>query len=119
MIAHALPFALSLTFLPFVVLAMIYGSVWSLVLFLYAFAMIPIADGLAGLSKANLDAGTEDRHLFFHRLLTWAWVPVQLFVIFAPIAHAGQTTAFGPGSALANMAAVGITGGSASPMRMS
>jgi alkane 1-monooxygenase len=111
-LAHALPFALSLTFLPFVVLATMYGSVWTIASIVYTFALVPAIDHLAGVTKANLDPATDESHLIFHRLLTWAWVPIQLAVIFAPIANAGHTTSSGSAEQIGTAIAVGIlTGG--------
>jgi alkane 1-monooxygenase len=112
MLLHALPFALSLTFLPFIALALAYGGVWTVAALIYAFAIIPVVDHLMGLTKEQLDPKTEERALFFHRALTWLWVPVQLMAIFAPIASAGLGGSLSQGEYILLAVATGIlTGG--------
>lgn len=112
MLAHALPFALSLTFLPFIILGMMYGSIWTLASILYTFAIIPVVDQAIGITKANLDPLTDERDLIFHRVLTWIWVPLQLGVIFAVIANLGQATHLTLAEQIGTMVAIGIlTGG--------
>jgi len=91
MLAHALPFAISLTFVPIAIMSMMHGGWWILAGIAYAFLVIPLVDQLTGVTKAGLDPRTEEGALFFHRLITWIWVPVQIGLIFATLAVAGSS----------------------------
>ncbi len=87
-IVKALPFALSLTFVPIAVMAMTFGGVWTMAGAVYGLMLIPIADYFVGLNTSNADAESGGS-LFWHRAITWAWVPIQLGIIFGLIAVAG------------------------------
>lgn len=75
---HAIPFAISLTFPPVVVLGAYLGGGWVSVAVLYALLGIPLADAAVRQTSAALDPETGEEALFWHRLLTWVWLPVQL-----------------------------------------
>jgi alkane 1-monooxygenase len=92
MFAHALPFAISLTFLPMAALGLAHGGWWAAAGLLYAFLIIPLVDQLMGLTKANLDPATEESRLVFHRFITWMWVPIQIALIFTVIAVLGASS---------------------------
>ncbi len=84
----ALPFALSLTFLPIAVMAVTAGGFWTVAGTVYGLMLIPIADYFVGMNTSNADV--ESRGSFFlYRAITWAWVPIQLAIIFSLIAVAG------------------------------
>ena len=84
---QALPFALSLTFVPISAMAVTYGGVWTVAGAIYGLMLIPIADYFVGLNTAS--AGTGGGSLFWYRAITWAWVPIQLAIIFSLIVVAG------------------------------
>lgn len=90
MLLHALPFAISFTFVPIAIMSMVHGGWWILGGIAYAFLVIPLVDQLVGITKAGLDPVTGERALFFYRLITWVWVPIQLGVIFSTVAMAGN-----------------------------
>ena len=50
---RALPFALSLTFVPIAVVALTYGGAWTSAGAIYGLMLIPIADYFVGLNTAN------------------------------------------------------------------
>lgn len=91
MLAHAAPFAISLTFVPIAVLGLVHGGWWIAGGIAYAFLVIPLVDYLVGVTKAAIDPLTDERALFFHRLITWLWVPVQLGLLAAALAVVGQS----------------------------
>jgi len=86
---HALPFAISLTFPPVVALGSYLGGAWISAAALYALLGIPLADAAVRQTSAALDPATEEGALFWHRLLTWVWVPVQLVMLFGVIGYVG------------------------------
>ncbi len=82
MFMNAMPFAISFLFLPLAALGAICGGGWMLLAPAYAFVAIPALDSVMTLNEARLDSDTEEGALFWHRLLTWLWVPIQLAMIF-------------------------------------
>jgi alkane 1-monooxygenase len=111
MLVHALPFAISLTFIPLAVLGLLHGGWWTAACIVYAFAILPIVDHLMGVTKLSLDPNTDERALIFHRAITWAWVPVQIALIFATIAVAGSGSLNGWEIAAMAVAVGIVTGG--------
>lgn len=87
-IAHlrdALPFWLSLLLFPLVVLGAAYGG-WAVLLPpLYAWALITLLDLITGLNQQNADTGTPDASLFWYRLITLIWFPLQALTIYGMI----------------------------------
>lgn len=112
MLLYALPFAISLIFPLLIALGLIYGGLWIEGTAIFALLAIPIVDHLVGLKTGGLDPRTEERALFFHKLLTWIWLPVQIGIIFAIIAAAGYATHLSQGELVRLALAAGlITGG--------
>ncbi len=109
---QALPFALSLTFVPIAVMAMVYGGAWTMAGGIYGLMLIPIADYFVGLNTSNASTQSSDDSLFWYRIITWAWVPIQLGIIFSLIAVAGLTSHLTKTEFLAAAVSTGLmTGG--------
>ena len=81
----ALPFWLSLS----LVLVAVFGAVrggWAVVLLpLGSWGLGSVLDALAGLNKSNADPATPEADLFWHRLITLIWAPVQAGILFGLI----------------------------------
>lgn len=87
----ALPFWLSLSLVPVIGLGAWFGG-WTIALgFLYTWFAFTILDGLLGTYEANEDPATPDDKLFWHRLITIVWVPVQFCLIFGMLIWVIQT----------------------------
>jgi len=82
---NALPFWLSLTFIPVIILAMYLGSWWMLVVPLYTWGMFAFLDLVFGLNRNNADPETPEDQLYWHRMITMIWLPVQLAIVFVCI----------------------------------
>ncbi len=84
-LTSALPFALSLSLLPTVWLAATQGG-WFLLLppmgtwWLYA-----ILDTTLGRNTQNPDTETPEADLFWYRLITWIWLPIQVVLIYSTL----------------------------------
>ena len=90
---NALPFWLSLTTIPFVVLGAVEGGWTVFLLPLYVWGVFDILDLLLGLNTDNADTDTAEKDLFWYRLITILWLPVQLCLQFGLIwyvTHAGH-----------------------------
>ncbi|MDF0602469.1 alkane 1-monooxygenase [Psychromarinibacter sp. C21-152] len=87
----ALPFWLSLSLVPLIALAATQGG-WALILpplgtwWLYSFL-----DAVLGLNEENADTETGEDQLFWYRLITLIWFPVQAGVIYGTIWYATHT----------------------------
>ncbi len=81
----ALPFWLSLGLLPLAVIGAVAGS-WTVVLMpLYAWALVSLLDVLTGINESNPDTETPEADLFWYRLITLIWFPIQFSVIYGMI----------------------------------
>lgn len=85
MFLNAAPFAISLVFVPLAAIGAWFGGAWMLAAPIYAFIMIPMLDVVMKLNEAHLPSDTDADALFWHRCLTWLWVPLQLGMIFGLI----------------------------------
>ncbi|HEU0221878.1 MAG TPA: alkane 1-monooxygenase [Paracoccaceae bacterium] len=112
MLAHALPFAISLLFLPAFLAGAVFGGWWIALLPAYGYAAIALLDQLQGVSDENLDPGTPEERLLWHRAVTWAWAPIQLAILYGGLAAIFQSDRLSAGEGIALMAVAGIaTGG--------
>ena len=91
-IQNALPFWLSLILVPIAILGATQGG-WYLVLIpastWYLFAII---DHFAGLNMENQDPQTPDDQLYWYKLITIIWAPVQFVLIFGMLIYTAQTS---------------------------
>ena len=107
----ALPFWLSLALVPLPVIGAIYGG-WTLALTpLLAWHIFTIVDAVAGLNEENPDTETPTKDLFWYRLITMIWPPVQFVMIFGLLAYVTSTTHLRVGEKIAVMIDVGILSG--------
>ncbi|MCV2881984.1 alkane 1-monooxygenase [Actibacterium sp. XHP0104] len=82
---HALPFWLSLGLIPMAVIAAIWGSWTVLLLPFYAWWLTTFIDLASGLDRENLPTETARADLFWYRLITLIWFPVQAASIYGMI----------------------------------
>jgi len=81
-VSRALPFWLSLSFVPLGWLGAWGGGWWLLVLPVVAWYLLPVIDALAGHLTDNPDLDTPHEALYWHRLITLIWPPVQVLTVF-------------------------------------
>ncbi|WP_333828869.1 alkane 1-monooxygenase [Pararhodobacter sp.] len=84
-IAAALPFWLSLVFVPLIAAGAAWGGWWLALPPLYGIGMITLLDYITGLNVENPDTETPVTELFWYRLITLIWLPVQLALIFGTL----------------------------------
>ena len=88
---EALPFWMSLALVPILIVAARQGG-WALALPLaFTFLLISLADRLAGPNPRNADPETPESRLFWHRLITLIWYPIQIAVIYGLIWYVTRT----------------------------
>ncbi len=82
---RAWPYWLTLTFVPLVILAVTQGG-WTILLIpAYGWVLMPLLDTLLGKNLTNPDPNTPDSELFWFRLLTWIWFPIEFCLVFGAI----------------------------------
>jgi alkane 1-monooxygenase len=85
LLRNALPFWLSLAIVPLVLLAARFGG-WALLLPpLGAWGLFSLLDLLMGQNHDNADPETGEGDLFWYRLITLIWFPIQFATIFGLI----------------------------------
>lgn len=82
---NALPFWVSLLYLPLWGIAVCFGGWWILLIPIYSTGVSSIADKFFGLSRDNMDTESAESLLFWHRMITWIWVPMQVIVVFGAL----------------------------------
>lgn len=81
----AYAFSISFFMPVLIALAAIFGGAWMLGAPLYAWFVTSIFDRVMGPNNDNPDPHTSDAQLFWHRSVTWAWVPMQTAMILGAI----------------------------------
>ncbi len=87
-LSGAIPFWISLGLVPLAILGAVQGGWWLILLPLAAWWLTSALDAIAGLNLENPDPETPESELFWYRLLTLIWFPVQVCLIFGMIAYA-------------------------------
>ncbi len=107
----AAPFWVSLLLLPLVFLSARYGG-WAILLPpLAAWYLYTALDVVLGRNTENPDLETPDKALFWYKLLTWIWVPIQLVMIFGTIWYVTGADHLNGWEKLGVMLGVGILSG--------
>lgn len=106
----AWPYWITLTFLPLVWMAVTQGGWWIASIPLWGWVAMPLFDLILGRDLRNPDPDTPDTELFWFRLLTWIWFPIEFVVVFASIRYL-STSGMGALEQLAVMFGIGVTTG--------
>lgn len=91
-LSAALPFWASLGFVPLVVMAALWGGWWLVMMPVYGWVAFTVMDFITGLYNDNPDTETPLADLFWYRLITLVWFPVQFVVIFGVLWWVAATT---------------------------
>lgn len=109
---NALPFWLSLGLIPLAVIGATAGG-WTVALMpLYAWFLVTILDRLSGPGTDNPDTDVAEGDLFWYRLITLIWLPIQLCAIFGMIWWVTRTDHLSTLEILALFFGVGVISGS-------
>ena len=80
--ARALPFWISLLLIPVAALSAWAGGWWVLLLPLFGWGMVTVLDIAGGQDDSNPDPQIAEADLFWYRLITLIWFPIQFVVVF-------------------------------------
>jgi alkane 1-monooxygenase len=110
--ASALPFWLSLGMLPLLAVGAVWGG-WTLALLpIYGWVILTLMDAALGLDTANPDPDTPEAELFWYRLITLIWFPLQAGALFASLWWATHTGHLALWETLLLFFGVGVMSGS-------
>ena len=108
---NALPFWLSLALVPVAFCAAAFGG-WTIALLpLSSWGLFTLLDALTGLNEENPDTDTPEEGLFWYRLVTLVWVPVQFVLLFGLILYVPQADHLGTGEKVALFFGMGVISG--------
>lgn len=90
-LSAALPFWLSLGLVPVAIIAAVYGGWMLLLLPASTWYLFSLLDLFTGLNEENVDPQTPEDQLYWYRLITLIWAPVQVATIFGILIYVVQT----------------------------
>lgn len=90
-LSRALPFWLSLALVPLAWIGAFYGG-WTVILLpISTWYLFSIIDGIAGVYEENADLETSEDELFWYKLVTIIWFPVQFVTVFGILWYVTHT----------------------------
>lgn len=107
----ALPFWLSLALLPLAAVGAVYGGWLTALLPIGAWWLFILLDSLVGHDTSNRDPATPDTALFWHRLITLIWFPIQFATLCALIWYVPRAPHLGTAEALMLFFGMGVISG--------
>ncbi len=108
---NALPFWLSLLLVPVIAISATFGGWWTLIAPLAAWGSFSLLDALLGLNADSAETGTPDDDLFWYRLITLIWAPVQFAVLFGTIYVVTHGSHLGTAEKFAVFFGIGVLSG--------
>lgn len=109
--SRALPFWLSMGLIPLAWLTALVGG-WSVLLLpVVTWYLFSLLDAVVGLDLSNADLEATDEDLFWYRMITLAWVPLQFLTVFGLIWYVGQAAHLGTWERIGVFFGVGVITG--------
>ena len=109
--ARALPYWMSLALFPLIAFVAGQGGWWLLAMPLMTWWLFSLLDLAMGLDLENADPATPEADLFWYRLVTLVWFPLQLVTIFALIHYVTQSETLSTAEAFGLFFGVGVISG--------
>ena len=109
--ARALPYWMSLALFPLIAFVAGQGGWWLLAMPLMTWWLFSLLDLAMGLDLENADPATPEADLFWYRLVTLVWFPLQLLTIFALIHFVTQNETLSTAEAFGLFFGVGVISG--------
>ncbi len=108
----ALPYTISLLFIPLSAIGAIWGGGLLWLVPLFGFVSVALLDFIAGVDQTNQNTQTDEAALWWHRAITVIWLPLQIALIFGCIFAITRFDHLEGGEPVGLMLGVGlITGG--------
>ena len=110
-LSNALPFWLSLALVPLAWVGAIHGG-WTVILLpLSTWYLFSIIDAFAGLNEDNADLSTPEADLFWYRLITLIWAPIQFSTVFGVLWYVSVTGHLGGWEKVGLFIGIGVISG--------
>ncbi len=107
----ALPFFLSFILIPLVWTGALLGGWWVVITPLVTWYLFSAIDLLVGLNTENADLETTEDQLYWYKLLTQIWVPLQFLTMMGLIAYTVRAEHLGGWEVFGVMFGVGVMSG--------
>lgn len=108
---QALPFWISLLLVPAAVIGAVQGG-WTVALLpLCSWGLFSLLDAITGLNEDNPDTATPEDGLFWYRLVTLIWVPMQGALLFGLLWYVPQADHLGMGEKIGLFFGMGVASG--------
>lgn len=88
---NILPFWMSLMVIPLALISGTQGGWTVFLLPLFTYVLFDIVDLAVGLNTDSIDPDTPEQHLFWYRLITLIWFPIQFILVFGMIWYVTRT----------------------------
>lgn len=111
-LSSALPFWLSLVLIPLAAIGAVEGGWTVLLLPIYAWIGVTLLDVAFGQNHDNADPATPDEGLFWYRLITLIWFPVQFIVLYTLIWYVTRADHLGTAEKIGLFFGMGVISGS-------
>lgn len=109
---HAAPFWMSLLSIPVLWIGALWGGWWVALMPLWAWYCVGALDALTGLNTENPDPLTPEDHLFWYRLITLIWAPVQIVTQLSILWYVtSRATHLGTAETIVLIFGLGVMGG--------
>ena len=87
-LSRALPFWLSLGLIPLAWISALYGGWALLILPIVTWNLFSLLDAVVGLDQSNADLEATEADMFWYRLITLVWMPLQALTVFGLLWYA-------------------------------
>ncbi|SFQ50639.1 alkane 1-monooxygenase [Roseivivax halotolerans] len=110
-LSAALPFWMSLALIPVLWLGVMLGGWWIALTPLMTWYLFSALDAALGVNIDNADPETEENQLFWYRLVTLIWLPVQLATLVALLAYVPDASHLGTAEKIWIFFGMGVVSG--------
>ena len=110
-LTNALPFWASLAMVPLSLIGAYFGGLAVLLTPIGTWGLFSILDAIIGQTRDNADPQTPDADLFWYRLITLIWFPVQATLLFGLIWYTAHATHLGGFEKLGIFFGMGVVSG--------
>lgn len=111
-LSSALPFWLSLALIPLAAIGAVMGGWTVLLLPIYGWIGVTLLDTAFGQNHGNPDPATPEADLFWYRLITLIWFPIQFVVLYTMIWYATRADHLGLAEKIGLFFGMGVISGS-------
>ncbi|MBD3665648.1 alkane 1-monooxygenase [Sulfitobacter aestuariivivens] len=108
---RALPFYMSMLLIPLAWVSAFWGGLWVLLLVVMTWYLFSILDALAGLNLENADLSATEEDMFWYRVITVAWVPLQIVTVMGLVWYAPQAEHLGTWERIGLFVGLGVMSG--------